>query len=739
MEERIRVLHVEDNPDHALLIRRSLEREDPGLDIVSVTTAEQALQLFDEDDFQAVLSDYVLGPGMNGIDLLKAIRERDPELPFIILTGQGNEEVASLALREGADDYFVKRSGLLQFKRLALTIRRQWEAYRAHLAQREAERRYRHLVENVNAGIALARNERFVYVNPKLCEMTGYTPEELTSRPFVEFLLPEYQEQVLDRYRRRRAGEELPPTYEIWAYHKEGHEICLELTASIMQDEEGVCTLAVLRDVTAQKRVEERAESAEERLRLVFRQASDAIFIHDLEGNILEVNPAATELTGYSESELLSMRVQDLHIPDERSLSEQELIKVSLGEFFGFVGTGLCKDGSRKRCAVTGTVIKGCDQLLLLSLVKELPQAPYDALDLEERVSEEARERFQAAIDQAPLVAVQGYDREGRVTYWNRASEELYGFRREEAMGKTLDQLILDAEAAAEFREELERLWRGGEPAPPSEWMTRDRQGRTRWVHSTIFPIRRGGECVEVFCVDLDITERKALESELQERNQDLEAFAHMVSHDLRAPLTSIEGFTALARQAAEGKLGPQEMEYFDYILRASRSMERMISSILEMARSGLQPGSLRQVDLEGLVWEVWEILQVGDRAPTARLMLELGQPTVNANPVLLSQVLANLVDNAVKFNLEHPSPLVRVTSRKEGEETVVEVSDNGLGIPEEEIEHIFDPFRRINDSAPGMGVGLSTVRRIVSRWKGRLEVESTPGEGSTFRFTIPE
>lgn len=738
MEEKIRVLHVEDNPDHALLIRRSLEREDSGLEITSAATAEEALRMLDEDGFQVVISDYVLGPGMNGIDLLKEVRKRDPELPFILLTGQGNEEVASLALREGADDYVIKRSGLLQFKRVALTVRRQWEAYRARMERREAEERYRHLVENVNAGIALARGDRFVYVNPKLCEMTGYTAEELTSRPFLEFVVPAYREEVMDRYRRRQAGEELPPTYEIWVYHKDGREMCLELTASIMHDEHGVYTLAVLRDLTAQKLAERRAEQAEERLQLLFEQASDAIFLHDLEGNILEVNPAATELTGYSEGELLSMRVQDLHIPDERSLSEQELLKTRWGEFFGFVGTGLCKDGSRKRCAVTGTVIKRSERPLFLSLVKEIPEA-IDATAFEEKVALEARERFEAAVDQAPLVAVQGYDREGRVTFWNRASEALYGYSREEALGKTLDQLILTPEDAGEFIRELERLWAGGEPAPPREWATRDRDGRTRWVYSTIFPIRRGGECKEVFCMDLDITERKSLEIELQERNQDLEAFAQMVSHDLRAPLTSIEGFAALARAAAEGKLEPGEMEYFEYISRACRGMEDIISSILEMARSGLQPENWREVDLEELVLQVWEELGMKERAPSARLELELDRRTVNADPALLKQVMANLLDNAVKFNLRHPSPLVRVGSRKKGGETVVCVKDNGPGIPEEQLGRLFEPFQRMDDSSPGLGIGLSTVRRIVSRWKGRLEVESTPGEGSVFSFSVPD
>ncbi len=738
MEEKIRVLHVEDNPDHALLIRRSLEREDSGLEITSAATAEEALRMLDEDGFQVVISDYVLGPGMNGIDLLKEVRKRDPELPFILLTGQGNEEVASLALREGADDYVIKRSGLLQFKRVALTVRRQWEAYRARMERREAEERYRHLVENVNAGIALARGDRFVYVNPKLCEMTGYTAEELTSRPFLEFVVPAYREEVMDRYRRRQAGEELPPTYEIWVYHKDGREMCLELTASIMHDEHGVYTLAVLRDLTAQKLAERRAEQAEERLQLLFEQASDAIFLHDLEGNILEVNPAATELTGYSEEELLAMRVQDLHIPDERNLSEQELLKTRRGEFFGFVGTGLCKDGSRKRCAVTGTVIKRSERPLFLSLVKEIPEA-IDATAFEEKVALEARERFEAAVDQAPLVAVQGYDREGRVTFWNRASEALYGYSREEALGKTLDQLILTPEDAGEFIRELERLWAGGEPAPPREWATRDRDGRTRWVYSTIFPIRRGGECKEVFCMDLDITERKSLEIELQERNQDLEAFAQMVSHDLRAPLTSIEGFAALARAAAEGKLEPGEMEYFEYISRACRGMEDIISSILEMARSGLQPENWREVDLEELVLQVWEELGMKERAPSARLELELDRRTVNADPALLKQVMANLLDNAVKFNLRHPSPLVRVGSRKKGGETVVCVKDNGPGIPEEQLGRLFEPFQRMDDSSPGLGIGLSTVRRIVSRWKGRLEVESTPGEGSVFSFSVPD
>ena len=264
MRKTIRVLYVEDNPDHALLIGRSLEREDPGLEIVSVTSAEEALRLLEEGEYDVILSDYLLGPGLSGLDLLKKVRERDTEIPFVILTGQGSEEVASEALRMGADDYIIKRSGFLQFKHLALTIRKLWEACRDRREREETEKRYRHLVENVNAGIALLRGEYAIYVNPRLCEILGYSAEEFASRPFIEFVAPRSREMIMERYRRRQAGEELSPTYDMWALHRDGREVCLELTASVRQDLEGMYTLAAVRDVTEERKSAARIKRAEE-------------------------------------------------------------------------------------------------------------------------------------------------------------------------------------------------------------------------------------------------------------------------------------------------------------------------------------------------------------------------------------------------------------------------------------------------------------------------------------------
>ena len=431
------------------------------------------------------------------------------------------------------------------------------------------------------------------------------------------------------------------------------------------------------------------------------------------------------------------MHVQDLHIPQERALSESELAKAGKGEFFAFTGTALSKDGTQKGVAVTATILEVGDERLLLSLVKELSgQIPED---WEERVSHEAETRFKAAIDQAPLLAVQGYDREGRVTYWNRASEELYGFRKEEALGKTLDQLILDYAEAEGFLQELRRIWKTGKPSAPQEWKTLDRWGNQKWVYSTIFPVMRAGRPIEVFCMDMDITARKELEEELRERNEDLAAFDQMVSHDLRAPLTSIDGFARLARAAAEGKCEPHEMEYFDYILRACGRMEMIIDSVMEMARCGLHSCNRVEVNLADMAREIWDDLRPQEQAPQARMLLSLQRDRVTADPVLLRQVLVNLVENAVKFNWEAPSPLVEVSSYPGDGETVFAVRDNGPGIPEEMRESVFEPFRQMDEGSTGHGIGLYAVRRIVASWHGRLWLDSSPGEGASFYFTVPD
>jgi len=623
MAEKICVLHVEDNVDHALLIKRSLEKQDPDLEVISVSSAEEALERLGEEGIDVVLSDYALGAGMNGLDLLADIRERDSGFPFILLTGQGNEEVAADALRRGANDYIIKRSGSLQFNRLALILRNQRDMYQARLDRNAAEKR---------------------------------------------------------------------------------------------------------------------ARISEEKFQLIFEEANEAIFLLELDGRILEANPAASRLTGFNPEELRTMYVQELHEPSERHISETELGKARLGDFYGFASTGRCKDGSLKKCSVTGSLVHMGDRQLVLSLVMEFPEVTYPSTFEETRrlIAAKADARFKMAVEQAPLVAVQGYDREGRVTYWNRASEDLYGFNRFEVLGKTLDKLILGEEETQRFYEQLRRVRDNAEPSPAQEWCTRDRRGSERWVHSTMFPIIEEGECREVFCMDLDITSHKQMEAELRARNADLEAFAHTVSHDLRAPLSSLDGYAHLLREAAVDRLTPEEADYLERIIRSSENMERLIASMLDFARSGRGVQHLEHIDLEFLTREAWMELAGKYEEHGAKLETSFAHPELESDPVLLKQVLMNLLENAVKFNAGTHTPMVVAGSRDSDDEVLVFVKDNGPGIPPGEGEAVFAPFKRLSPSTPGLGIGLSMVKRAVESWGGRVWLESVTGSGTTFFFTIP-
>lgn len=144
------------------------------------------------------------------MDLLRTVRRVYPTTPFVLFTGQGSEKVASEALRAGASDYITKQTGLIQFKRLVHSLRGHVRAQHDRREREEVERRYHHLVEHVNAGIALARGDRFIYANPKLRELTGYSEEELTSTPFSEFLSQRSRTMVMEKYRLRQKGENPP-------------------------------------------------------------------------------------------------------------------------------------------------------------------------------------------------------------------------------------------------------------------------------------------------------------------------------------------------------------------------------------------------------------------------------------------------------------------------------------------------------------------------------------------------
>jgi light-regulated signal transduction histidine kinase (bacteriophytochrome) len=235
---------------------------------------------------------------------------------------------------------------------------------------------------------------------------------------------------------------------------------------------------------------------------------------------------------------------------------------------------------------------------------------------------------------------------------------------------------------------------------------------------------------------DKEILERRI--ARLEERVEELDAFARSVSHDLRAPLRTVHGYARILEEEHAGELTPTARSCISRIVRATRDMERLIEDLLALSRFDVEPASMSLVNSRALVDQVLDELlpEKSDRVRTT--IRNLGNCVGNAG--LLRQVWMNLLSNALKFTRERDLAAIEIGSTARNHIITYFVRDNGVGFDASRTRDMFLPFRRFHDSRQfeGQGVGLSIVRRIVARHGGRLWAESSPDEGATFYFTLP-
>jgi len=231
--------------------------------------------------------------------------------------------------------------------------------------------------------------------------------------------------------------------------------------------------------------------------------------------------------------------------------------------------------------------------------------------------------------------------------------------------------------------------------------------------------------------------ERERLLAELEAKNRELESFTYTVSHDLRAPLTSIYGFSSLLQEDVYGRLDEEDQHCLERILANVTHMDALLTHLLDLSRIGRVAGPTEEVVVAALLREIQEDLAVKlEEAETEFVVQEL--PTVRADRTRLRQVFANLIDNAVKFRSAERPLRIEVGCQEEGGCYCFHVSDNGAGIAPRYQERIFAPFQQLDAEAEGVGMGLALVKKIVEHYGGRVWVKSDPGEGATFYFTIP-
>ncbi len=338
-------------------------------------------------------------------------------------------------------------------------------------------------------------------------------------------------------------------------------------------------------------------------------------------------------------------------------------------------------------------------------------------------------------------------DANSRFTKINRALTRGFGLDDPaKALGKTDFDFFTEEHARPAFEDEQE-IMRSGRPLVAKEEEETWSDGKVRWVSTTKMPLRdEKGKVIGTFGVSRDITDRKRAEQqlkrtaeELARSNAELEQFAYVASHDLQEPLRMVASYTQLLARRYKEKLDQDADEFIHYIVDGATRMQKLINDLLAYSRVGTRGKAFEPTDCEALLERSLANLQMAVEESGA-VVTHDPLPTVTADPTQLGQLFQNLLGNAIKFHGEKP-PRLHVAARRRGKEWTFFVRDNGIGIDAEYAERIFVIFQRLHHRRDysGTGIGLAICKKIVERHGGRIWVESQPGKGSTFYFTIPK
>lgn len=370
-----------------------------------------------------------------------------------------------------------------------------------------------------------------------------------------------------------------------------------------------------------------------------------------------------------------------------------------------------------------------------------------------DQAAEEATALLDTLFEAAP-VGFGMVDTELRYRRVNPTLAAINGVPAEAHLGRRPTEVLRPVELAAQAEAMLGRVLATGEPVLDLtlSGRTPDRPGVERHWTGSFHPLRsQEGRLLGVAVVVAEVTdhthaetELRATRAELERRatelersNAELAQFAYAASHDLREPLRAIVGYGKLLERRLDGKLDEQSRELLDFALDGAARLQTLIEDLLAYARTSHQPLQRDSVDLNGLVEHC--LRRLAPAIDDTGAAIHAGElPTVDGDETELGQVLQNLLANALKFCEQTPD--VAITATREPGAWRIDVADNGIGVPPDQAEQVFDMFRRLHSHRyPGTGIGLALCRRILERHGGRIWHEPRPGGGTVFHFTMPD
>ncbi len=620
------------------------------------------------------------------------------------------------------------------------------ERKKAEEALRRSEERYRLVAQATDETIwdsdILADEQTW---NGAVQTMFGYPPGQRTRTAWWEERIhPDDRERVLSSVAAAlQAGEDM--WSEEYRFRRaDGEYSTVVDRAYVMRDAEGraVRMIGSMADVTERQHAAKELRESEERYRRLVETVQEGIAYVAPEGGVINYcNTAYAEVFGLSPEELVGRSFFEFVSEEEleRVLRQRELRLENVGSAYEVtVSVG----GAKKVLSATGSPIFEADG--------SYRGAVQTIVDVTKRKEAEEELKRRAQLLDLTQDAVIVRDTEGTISFWNRGAEEMYGWKKEEALGQTTHALL-----KTQFPEPIEKI--RAELLRDGRWegeLGHSRRDGERIVVASRWALQtdESSESRTWLELNTDITERKRYEEALrearlaaEEANHAKSEFLANMSHEIRTPMNGIVGMTDLL---LDTPLDSEQREYAETVRLSGENLMMIINDILDFSK--IEAGAMRletiDFDLRTAVEDVTVLLggKAQDKGLELASLVEYDVPmALRGDPGRLRQILTNLLGNAIKFT-DEGEVIVRVGLADEDEESATvrfEVSDTGIGISPEQQERLFLAFTQADASTTrrygGTGLGLAISKQLVEMMGGQIGVESEPGEGSTFFFTV--
>jgi PAS domain S-box-containing protein len=494
--------------------------------------------------------------------------------------------------------------------------------------------------------------------------------------------------------------------------------------------------VCVQEDITKRKQVEEELRGRTEELTDFFENATVGLHWVGPDGTILWANQAELDLLGYMESEYIGRNISEFHV--DRDVIEDILCRLtSKQELHSYEARLRCKDGSVRHVLISSNVYWKDGQFIHTRCFTR------DITD--RKIAEEAITRLGAIVESSDD-AIISKDLNGIIRSWNSGAERIFGYTADEIVGKPVTTLAVP-ERVEEIPNILERI-RRGERLDHYITKRQTKGGRVLTISLTVSPIRDStGRIIGASKVARDITERenaeqmlRAANNALSRANNDLEQFAYAAAHDLKEPLRMVTVYSQMLNRSFGDVLGADGQKFLAYSIQGAQRMDALVQGLLAYLQASTFGQDLPSaIDANAALERAVQNLQLTIEESGASIT-RAKLPAVRVHEVHLEQLFQNLLGNAIKYRGQRAPCIAVGCEESSSGETVIFIRDNGIGIAPEYKEQVFELFKRLHtsDRYSGSGLGLSICKRILEHYGCRIWVESEPGQGSTFYFTLP-